>query len=560
MVNELVSEDYFDLIVPNILLYNLDNSMTITRINDRYSIINIPKESINFCELYDLNYSYLPQCLSLESTIALEETGVKRIQNNPNFELFGTGVLIGIIDSGINYEHPVFRYTDDSSRIQAIWDQTLNEEETSGSSPEFPYGTIYTKDDINVALTQPNPLLLVPTNDEIGHGTMIAGIAAGSIDEENDFSGVAPLSELVVVKLKQAKNITKDFFSISTDRICFQESDIMMGIKFVITVAQQLKRPLAICIALGTNQGGHDGLDPLSNFLASVTSLPKTCSIISAGNEGNSRRHFFDEIREEEEVNEFDLVVGEKDKDFYIEIWLEPIQRISLEIISPTGERIANLVPGIRQLREHRFVFGPTVICVNNIITEAESGDQLIWIRFRNTQNGVWKFRYFNVDRTHSEFNAWLPAGDIISDETYFLMSNSFTTITSPGNSTNPITVASYDTIEGGISIFSSKGYTRKGNIKPDIAAPGTSITAPSNINGYATMTGTGAAAAITTGIVALLFEWSVTKGYLTRLSGIEAKALLIRGAQRDPSLEYPNPIWGYGKVDLYGLFEKLVI
>ncbi|WP_029505180.1 S8 family peptidase [Lachnoclostridium phytofermentans] len=560
MVNELISEEYFDLIVPNILIENIDNSITKTTINARYSIINIPRGRINPCELYDLNYSYLPACYSLESTVALEVTGVKRIQNNPNFELFGAGVLIGIIDSGINYLHPAFRYADNSSKIQAIWDQTLNEESTSGDSPDFPYGTIYTKEEINLALTQSSPLEIIPSDDEIGHGTMIAGIVAGSIDEENDFSGVAPLSELVVVKLKQAKNIVKEFFSISTDKLCYQESDIMMGIKFVTEVGQQLKRPIVICIALGTNQGGHDGVGPLSNYLATVTALPRTCSIISAGNEGNSRRHFTDAIKDSDEFKEFDLIVGETDKNFFIEIWLQPIQRISLEIVSPTGEKISNLVPGIRQLREHSFIFGPTIVCVNNIISEAESGDQLIWIRFQNTQSGLWRFRYFNMDRTHSELNAWLPAGDIISDETYFLKSSPYTTITSPGNSVNPITIASYNTEDGGISIFSSKGYTRRYDIKPDFVAPGSNITAPSNTNGYVAMTGTGAAAAITTGIAALLFEWAVIRGYLTTLSGIEVKALLIRGAYRDPNLEYPNRTWGYGKVDLYGVFEKLVI
>ncbi|ABX41947.1 S8 family peptidase [Lachnoclostridium phytofermentans] len=559
MENRFISENYFDLLVNNSYLYTLDPNTVVTTINNSYSIYQLPYEDINKCDFQGITYSNVPRCYTLESTFALEVTGVKRVQSNPNLALMGTGVLIGIIDTGINYLHSAFLYNDNTSRITSIWDQTVNIDPPE-IGQEFPYGTIYTKEDINKALEQPYPLEVVPTDDQIGHGTAIAGIAGGSTDRANDFSGIAPLAEFVVVKLKQAKRITKDFLSIPNETICYQETDVMMGVKYVESVSEQLNRPLALCLAMGSNQGSHDGLGALSSYLNDLSELPRTCVTISAGNEGNSRRHFSRYVRSGEEYTDVELNVGEKDKKFFLEIWTEPILRISLDIITPSGERIENLTPGFSQTTIHTFVFGPTKLCVKNVPTVPRTGDQLIWLRFDDAQSGLWRLRIHNIDRVNAQFNAWLPSGDIVSNDTYFIESDSYITITSPGNAIAPITIGSFDTNTGGISIFSSKGYSRANEIKPDLVAPGTELTAPTSTNGYVDVSGTGAAAAVNTGIVALLFEWAITRGFYTGITGVEIKTFLIRGADRDISLDYPNRIWGYGKVDLYGVFEKVII
>lgn len=559
MANKFLSNDYMELLVPNRLLEFFERDFNATLVNTKHSIVQVPIKNVDFCALGEFNYSNFPSIFTLQSNIALEEMGIRKVQSNPNFSLYGSGTLIGIVDSGINYQHPAFLYADKSSKIVSIWDQSITDEEAP-VNPSFPYGTIYTRVDINRALQQPDPLVVVPTTDEIGHGTAIAGLAAGSMDEDNSFSGTAPLSELIVVKLKQAKNVVKDFFSISQDAVCYQETDIMLGIKYIVEVAKELRRPLVICVAFGTNQGPHDGLGALSSYLANLTSLPQTCVITCTGNEGNAQRHYSDTILPTDPYKEFELLVGEKDKDFFIEIWLEPIQRITLEVTSPTGERVSTISPGIRQFKKQTFVFGPTEICINSITTVSESGKQLVWLRFKKTQNGLWKLRYDNLDKTTSRLNAWLPSGDIISNDTYFLQADPETTITSPGNSIAPITITSFNTLEGGISYFSGIGFTATNEIKPDLAAPGTDLKAPSNKNGYVVATGTGSATALTVGAVALLMEWAVVRGNYTNITGREIKTLLIRGAKRENYLEYPNRLWGYGKVDLYGVFEKLTI
>lgn len=559
MANKFVSEDYVDIIIPNRLVDSLESGASVTYVNSKHSIANIPRDRVDFCNLGVFNYSNFPSMFTLQSSLALEQIGVTKVQTNPNFFLYGTGTLIGIIDCGINYQHPAFLHNDKSTRIYTIWDQTITDE-NAPVNEKIPYGTVYSREDINRALQQPNPLDVVPTNDEIGHGTAIAGIAAGSIDKSSNFTGAAPLCELVVVKLKQAKIIMKQFFSISEDAICYQESDIMLGVKFLESIVIELKRPIVLCIALGTSQGPHDGLGSLSSYLGNITGLPHTCAVTCAGNEGNAQRHYSDNIRSEDTYKEFEIVVGENDKKFFIEVWLEPIQRISLEITSPSGEKISTTNPAIRQSRRYTFVLSPTVICINNIATVSESGTQLVWLRFDNAQSGLWKFRYNNIDNTSSVINAWLPVGDIISDNTYFLQADPEATITSPGNAVAPITITSYNTLEGGISYFSGLGYTRKGEVKPDLAAPGTDLKAPSNTTGYVVATGTGAATALTCGAVALLLEWAIVRGNYTNITGREVKTLLIRGARREPYEVYPNRYWGYGKVDIFGVFEKLII
>ncbi|ABX41949.1 S8 family peptidase [Lachnoclostridium phytofermentans] len=559
MVDKIINEEYMDLIIPNAILDSYSYAVNKTNINARYTLINVPKKTIDVCELGDI-YSFVPAIYTTESTVALDEIGVTKVRYEPEYELNGTGALIGIIDSGINYLHPAFRYNDNTTKIQAIWDQTINEGATSGKDADFPYGTIYSKDKINYALKQSNPLAVVPTDDKLGHGTMVAGIAVGSEDEENEFSGVAPLAELLVVKLKQAKKIIKDIFSVPDDKICFQESDIMMGIRFVLEKAKKLQRPLVICIALGTNHGGEYGSGPLTNFLDLITTFPGVCSIISGGNEGNTGRHFFSKLTVQNSTKDILFHAGEKDKNFLIEIWPQFYQNISFELVSPSGETKTNINITIdyRNLDIYKFYMGETYICINDVLAEVTRGRQLILIRFVNIQSGLWTIRFHSLDKINSALNAFLPSGNILSEDTYFIDADSFTTITSPGNSTAPITITSYDSVTGNISAFSSKGYSRANEIKPDLVAPGEDITAPYQNNSYVSISGTGAAAAIVSGVIALIYEWSIIKGNFTNLSGTEIKTLLIQGAKRDPNVEYPNKTWGYGKVNLVGFFDKL--
>jgi len=558
-MNKIISEDYADLIIDNEIIaqYENENKDNITPINSKHSMLHVPTTMIEKCSIGEYNYNFFPSCFTLASLGSLDQSSITEVQKNSNLALFGEGVLIGLVDTGIEYQHQAFLYKDKTSRIVSIWDQTINSEVPTNIS-EMPYGTIYDNKILNAALLLENPLSLVPTTDEIGHGTILAGIAAGNFNEAESFSGVAPKAEIIIVKLKEAKQITRDIFCIPSKAICYQDTDILMGIRYLVTIATRLQKPLVICIGLGTNQGGHNGLGAVSTQLDTLAQIPKMCTVIAAGNEGISRRHYLGKIGKEEQTKEFELNVGIVDTLFSMEIWQQAPYRIALDITSPTGEYTPPIYPEITECHKLSYVFESSVLWVNNEISEGDTGDQLILVRFQAALAGIWKFRVYNMDNATTEFNVWLPSAQLISDETYFLQSSPDKTITSPGNAPKSITITSYNPQSGGIAINASRGYTRSNIIKPDLAAPGVDLTCPLIGNTYGTASGTGCATAHTAGIAAMMLEWGIIKGNYTSMNGQDIQKLLIRGAKRSEDLEYPNNVWGYGKVNIYNVFQRL--
>jgi subtilisin family serine protease len=480
---------------------------------------------------------------------------VERIRRLPAFDLRGEGVLIGIIDSGIDYTHPAFIYGDGTTKIAAIWDQTIDSE----NFPENTfYGTEYSAEQINQALISANPLEVVPSTDEIGHGTMLAGIAAGSEIEESDFSGVVPNAGLVIVKLKQAKTNLRDFFVIPHDVPCYQENDIMWGVQYVISAARRLQRPIAICIGLGSSQGSHDGRGTLSSHLSVGGDFPGVAVTIAAGNEGNSRRHFYGTIDPAVGYSTVELNVGENESGFSMELWGAAPSSYSIDILSPSGEYIPRIAESLRLNREISFVFEATDIIIDYQMVESQTGDQLILMRFQNPSPGIWRFQVYGRGDIQGSFHIWLPMGDFISDRTYFIQANPYTTVTSPGNSLVPITVTAYNVNNDTLYLNSGKGFSRIDTVKPELAAPGVNITAPNLEHGYSELTGTSAAAAHTAGITAMMLEWGTVRGNYTGLDTVEIKQFLIRGARRSELVQYPNRDWGYGIIDIYNVFNSL--
>lgn len=555
-MQKILDEDYLDLIIDNTQVNQFNMGNNITRINDRYSILHVLSKETKPCDLGDYSYNSFPAIYSLMSVQSLEQSGIIRVQNNPSLSLYGNGIIIGVIDTGIDYMHPAFLYNDKTSRIFSIWDQTIQ----SGTPPaDMEFGSEYNKEKINLALKNSDPLSIVPSVDTNGHGTAIASVIAGSSNVSQDFRGVVPESELVVVKLKQAKRKLREISFVPEDVECYQETDILLGLRYLIDIALRLQRPLAICIALGTNQGGHDGTDTLSKNLNDLVRIPGVGVAVAAGNEGNNRRHYYSSVDTAPYSREFELRVSSKDKLFAMEIWSYILSYISVKIVSPTGETTNFVYPRIQSCQEFRFVFEESKVWVNNIIFEEESGDQLVLIRFEDPQEGIWRFQVNNLEDEKFSFNSWLPAGNLLSDETFFLESSPDTTITTPGNASNPLTVTGYNSLTDSILVESSRGYSRSNRVKPDIAAPGFEITCALPNGVYGNLTGTGVAAAQATGIIAMLLEWAIPRGNYTLITGNDINKLIIRGADRDLQLyDYPNNIWGYGKIDVYSVLEKI--
>lgn len=556
VIHRILDENYYDLLVERNLVKGFRNKTPETGINSRHTILHIKSNRFRMCDLGKYPYHIFPSIYTLNSALSLERSTVNTVRNNRNLNLRGQGVLIGFIDTGIDYQHQAFLHPDGTTRIHSLWDQTIE----SDSPPEGQtLGTEYSRDVINIALKDHSPQFIVPSTDNNGHGTMMAGIAAGSLNEPEGFSGVAPEAELVVVKLAPAKRFNKLIFGLSNCSDCYTETNILLGFEYLRSVANRLNRPMVICFGLGSSQGDHNGTGLLSSYIEELSTIPGISVCVSAGNEGNKRRHYRGQTTITDNVKDFELRIDEQDSHFFLEIWQKSPGRLTIDLTSPGGEGIKNIIPKINDCQEINFILASTKVIINNFIWEEESGEQLILIRFESALSGIWTIRATNIDDISSYFDAWLPAGNLISDNTYFMEPDPYVTITSPGNSRSTLTVTAYNEQNNSILINSSRGYKADGEVEPDIAAPGYMLPCPVTNNSYGSATGTGAACAHTAGIIAMLMEWAVLQGNYTTITGRNINRLLIRGAKRDNNMTYPNPIWGYGLVDVMGVFQSLI-
>ena len=519
-------------------------------------------------------YYMIPSLFSPLDYNAMEASGVLSAFNSPALNNQGKGVLIGLVDTGIDYRSPLFQNPDGTTRIAGIWDQSVPIEEDvlpAGVPDYYPmggssYGTEYTREQINEALASDDPLSLVPTQDTIGHGTFLAGLAAGSSIPQEDFTGAAPEAELAVVKLKPAKKYLRDFYLIPSDAPAFQENDIMMGIKYLRMMADRLKKPLVILLAMGSNSGSHIGTSPLSQVTQNYSGFFGIITVIAGGNETGAAHHFYASIPAGTEYEDVEIRVGkeEAERGFVLELWAADADTYTVGFISPSGERISRIPIIANNETSIPFLLDATTITVNYQLIEAESGSQLIFMRFQTPAAGIWTVRVYNTQRFKGTFHMWLPVQGMISEETVFLRPDPYSTITVPGNSRLPITVGAYDTSTGGIYIHSSRGFTPNQIVKPELAAPGVNILGPSvgrkpgSDTPMTTRTGTSAAAAITAGAAANLLGWGIVEGNYHTMSEASVKSYLIRGAQRNPALTYPNREFGYGTLDLFQTFLRL--
>ncbi len=554
----IVSNDYADLLITysgDRSFFNRFQDATIHIINFFNAVVHVPVSQITDATISTLGYSVMPSLFGLISEASLEASGIIRLRNIPNFNLRGQGVLIAIIDSGIDYTNPIFRYADNTTKIVSIWDQTI----LSDNYPEgTDYGTEYTREQINQALASANPLEVVPTTDDVGHGTMVAGIVAGNEVQESGFTGVVPDSELVIVKLKQAKPYIRDYFRVPMDVPAYQENDILFALDYVNRVSINLKRPIVMCIALGTSQGAHDGRGTLSSYLSLLAQRIGIGIVVAAGNEGNARRHFFGTINPAVGFDTIELFVGENEPGFSMEIWGASPGSFSIDLQTPSGESVPRVVARLDEYRDITFIFEPTRIVLDYQMIESQSGDQLILLRFSNPATGIWRFNVYGGGSLATQIHSWLPMEGFISNNTYFIRSDPYTTVLSPGNATVPITTTAYNIADDSLYLNASRGYTRTGNVKPEIAAPGVNVLAPTLRQGFAEVTGTSPSAAHTAGAAAMLMEWAVVRRNRPRISTLDLKVLMIRGARRELDIQYPNRDWGYGILDVYNIFDSL--
>ena len=551
------SNDYYDFIMEYTMPgFGTPVSSCVQKIDASYDVAYLPKAGSLSLNIQNYNYTSIPKCYTLMDESALEASGILRIQNQPTLSLKGQGVLIGFLDTGIDYENPVFRNSDGSTRITAIWDQT----DRSGIPPEgFLYGTEYMDIRINEALQAGNPRDVVPVTDPEGHGTFMASVAAGSQILEEDFIGAAPFARIAMVKLKPAKQYLREFFFIPEDAAAYQENDLMAGLAYLDQLAKRVRMPLVICFGLGSNMGSHTGVSHLSTMLNNITLRSGRVAVTAVGNEGNERHHYFGQMEDGQEYQNVEISVGEGVEGFSAELWARAPQRFVIEIISPTGERMPSdyILSGGR---EFRFLFEDTRVTVDYRITGILNGAQVIYMRFEHPSQGLWNIRVFPEVELASIFNMWLPVEELSTGEVFFVRSNPDTTITVPSTAIVPIAVGAYDVRDNSIYLRSGRGFTSNGWIKPDLVAPVVGVFGAGLNNQFTTRDGTSVAAAVTAGAVALMLEWGIVRGNYTAITSIEIKNVLIRGAARDSKRTYPDQSFGWGRLDLYQAFEDFRI
>ncbi len=443
--------------------------------------------------------------------------------------LSGAGVLVGILDSGIDYFHRDFRNEDGSTRILFLWDQVLEQ--------------IYDEAQINEALNAPargEGQAIVPSVDVSGHGTAVAGIAAGNgRDSGGLYRGAAYGSSLIVVKLGTAQ---AEGFPRTTQ--------LMRALDFVLKKAVELGRPIAVNISIGNTYGSHDGTSLLETFMDEAAGFGRNVIVVGSGNEGGSAGHASGVLSEGRQA-EILVSVAPYETSLSVQLWKAYADQFRVTLVAPSGEQLGPFSETLGPQRYgYRSAQGETRILVYYGKPSPYSRFQEIYLDFIPEQtyigSGIWRILLEPVKILSGQYDLWLLSHNLLNPSTRFLGASPDTTLTIPSTAGKAITVGAYDPSYQSYAQFSGRGYTRLNQVKPDLAAPGTNITAPAAGGGYERVTGTSFAAPFVTGAAALIMEWGIVKGNDPFLYGEKVKAYLQRGARQLPGFEtWPNPQLG---------------
>ncbi|MDR0957880.1 MAG: S8 family serine peptidase [Clostridiales bacterium] len=555
--DKIMSEEFVDLIVEYnpalvrainstddiIFLYLIEYNKALISMN-RFLIQEFANQ---ITILTDLSHPLLYGVLEKD---ILAETDILPLINNPQLNLTGSGTLVGIIDSGINYTHESFRYEDGSSKIMLLWDQTSK----VGMPPvSINKGTEFTQAQINAALLTDNPFEIVPSNDTIGHGTFISSIAAGR--NISNYVGIAPDAELIVVKLAPAKkNDREECMVFDEDKIAFYYTDIALGLFYLINKASEFDMPLSAILGLGTNMGPHD---TITTFTGS-NNVRSFIITAASGNEGNSRKHAKVQIRASEDIAICEFNVAEGESGIFVNIWGYAPDRFSISFESPSGERVDYTRP--RNLLNMRFemIFYHTQVWLDYMTSVEHNGDEFACLRFKNPEPGIWKIFLRGDKIVNGTFHFWMSANNWSKPDTFFIDSSPETTVTNGGSDRDLISVGAYNHVNQNLYIDGSRGPSRAGIIRPDLIAPGVNVSGADAGGGFRTASGTSISATIVGGAAALLLQWGVVDGNYPYMNTNIVKSMLLAGAYRRPDIVYPNNQYGYGQLDLFETFMQL--
>lgn len=551
-----LSMDVAGISDPSLCYHQIDNLFTLLYLpRDRYPDMRsnfYPFQSIpKLFGLMQLDSSGDPAASSLTQPVfdplALSISGITSI-SGPPLSLTGAGVLIAIIDTGVNFADPVFQDENGRSKILSIWDQTLEDD----SPPEgFAFGSEFTEEQINEAIRSGTPYQMIPSRDPYNHGTVMASLAAGS-ELPTGYVGAAKDASLIVVKCKEAKANLKDYYLVPQQAVCYQENDLMLAIQYCERFAAQKRMPLVVCLGMGTNMGDHSGSLFLGQYLNYVANIRERAVVVCGGNEGNAGHHFQGSTKEGP-VN-VEIRVDNNVNGFMLEFWGDLPDIFTLGIRSPGGENIPSVPLYASQSIQYDFVFEPTRITVDNSLVESSSGRQLVRVRMEKPTPGIWTLLVDNMGAVQNGgFQMYLPITELLSAPVYFLTPSPDITLTEPSLAEDVFSVTAYNPANQSIAVFSGRGYSSNGRIRPDFAAPGVDV---ATISGR--RSGSSIGAALTAGALAQFYQWAVVEGNNPYVKSREVKSFFLRGATRQTGLTYPNRQWGFGQLNIQGAFERM--
>lgn len=538
---------------PQILIVELLNG---------YAVATVPQALMDvFTNRIEIEYIEKPKRLFFAVDQGIRASCIHTVQST-YLNLSGRGVLCGLADSGIDWRHPDFCNPDGTTRIAAIWDQTIVPDASRGLYPPAGYdrGVEFTREQINAGLKEPSQVVILAvdesddtqensqqsyvrlTGDTNGHGTHVAGIMAGNGRASGGrYRGVAYESELIVVKLGKPK---EDSFPSTVE--------LMMAVDYMIRKARELNLPLALNLSFGNNYGSHSGTSLIETYLNSLSGYWKNVIAAGTGNEGTASVHTSGRFLpgEAQNTSMIQFVISTYEPSLSIQIWKSYSDEIDIQIVHPSG---LSAGPIQQTLGTQRFRMRQTEVLLYYGEPSPYSRYQEIYLEFLPADtfldSGTWELHLIPRRIMDGHFDLWMPGGGILNRGTGFLYPVETTTLTIPSTADKVISVAAYNSRTNQAADFSGRGYTRATDqVKPDLAAPGVGIVSAVPGGGYGVKSGTSMAAPFVAGSAALLMQWGIVQNNDPYLYGEKVKAYLIKGARPLMAFaEYPNPQIGWG-------------